>query len=415
MTQKRLAILGGGGPAPGMNAVLAAAAQTALDRGYEVLGLENGFRYLIKGDTSRVQRLNQTDLLRIQSQGGMELGMARDNPTKSPELMAQVIKSLETLGVTHLVGIGGDDTNTSLAQLALKAPHLAVAGIPKTIDNDIGLLPDNMPTFGFETARHVGAELARNYLEDARTNRRWFILVVMGRSAGFLTLGVGNAIGAQINILPEELPHGTPLKTLRELSAVAILKAKAKGQDYGVLLVGEGCIERINPDDIKALEGAEVDDHGHIRYAEIDFGGLLRSEIRKTLGEFDQTLTATSENLGYALRCANPIGFDREYCRTLGFAAVDYFEKGGRAALVYLDAEGINAVPFEKALNAKGRVPTRQVKLGSAAHQASLAFQTRLTKRDLLDPKLLEKLGGYTKLTPDEFAARFGYLAAFGG
>ncbi len=417
MSQKKvLAVLGGGGPAPGMNMVFASAALVAMDFGYEVIGIENGFRYLVKGDTSHVKRFTHDDLTRIHNNGGFVLGMSRENPTKSPELMANVIKSLKELGVTHLIGIGGDDTNTSLAKLSIAYPELSVVGIPKTIDNDIGLLPYPMPTFGYETARHLGDVLAQNYMDDAKTNDRWFFLTVMGRNAGFLSLGIGNSVSATVNIIPEEIPYGSPFKLVRDLLASAVIRRKAHGKDYGLALIAEGVLERIDPADVVSMQGAETDDHGHIRYSEIDFGGLLKHQVKGALAECGvDKFTVTTENLGYALRCNNPVGFDKEYCRKLGYSAVEFFESGGSDALVFIDQGGVHTAMFETALNEKGRIPVRTVPLDSVEYRMSLAYQFRLKKRDFTDPAALAHLAKTAGMTPEQFTKRFGYLVNLDG
>ena len=106
------------------------------------------------------------------------LGTSRENPTKSPEATPAVVETLREAGITHLVTIGGDDTALSArhSQRAARQGAIRSVHVPKTIDNDLPL-PPHVPTFGFETARHVGVELVRNLIEDARTTRRWYVVV----------------------------------------------------------------------------------------------------------------------------------------------------------------------------------------------------------------------------------------------
>src|SRR5262245_43297755 len=163
----RLAILVGGGPAPGINAVISAAAIEAINEGFEVLGVQDGFKWLMREDTSKVRPLRIEDVSRIHLDGGSVLGTARDNPTKSEQAIGTVIKTLGGLGVTHLVTIGGDDTALSSSYVALNSDQqIRTVHVPKTIDNDLPL-PSHIPTFGYQTARHYGVEVVENLMEDA--------------------------------------------------------------------------------------------------------------------------------------------------------------------------------------------------------------------------------------------------------
>src|SRR5207248_4825186 len=112
--------------------------------------------------------------------------------------------ALRRLNVSMLVTVGGDDTAYSGSQVYLRAGGaVRVAHVPKTIDNDLPL-PPSTPTFGFETARHIGVSIVRNLAEDARTTARWYLIVCMGRAAGHLALGIGKAAAATNIIIPEE-------------------------------------------------------------------------------------------------------------------------------------------------------------------------------------------------------------------
>src|SRR5215467_4312450 len=201
MSSNVLGILVGGGPAPGINAVISAATIEAINEGSQVLGIQYGFKWLIREDTSRVRRLDIDDVSRIHLDGGSVLGTARDNPTKSEEAMRSVLDTLRLLDITHLVTIGGDDTALSSSYVADRSGHeIRVVHVPKTIDNDLPL-PSHIPTFGYQTARHAGVELVRNLLEDAKSTKRWYIVVAMGRKAGHLALGIGKAAGATLTVI----------------------------------------------------------------------------------------------------------------------------------------------------------------------------------------------------------------------
>src|ERR1044071_3788635 len=161
---RKLAILVGGGPAPGINAVISAAAIEAINEGFEVVGVQEGFKHLIREDTSKVRPLKVEDVSRIHLDGGSVLGTARDNPTKSEEGIRAVVETLRSLGVTHLVTIGGDDTALSSSFVEERSGHqIRTVNVPKTIDNALPL-PGHIPTFGYQTARHVGVELVRSLM-----------------------------------------------------------------------------------------------------------------------------------------------------------------------------------------------------------------------------------------------------------
>src|SRR5438094_5950995 len=200
---KTLAILVGGGPAPGINAVIAAATIEARNHGLRVLGCYDGFKWLVQGDTERVVDLEINDTSRIHFDGGSIIRTSRTNPSKSAEAIHQVGDALQRLGVNQLITIGGDDTAYSASRLAKTVPGLTVAHVPKTIDNDLPL-PGDIVTFGFTTACNLGKELVRNLMQDAQTTERWFFVTVMGRHAGHLALGIGGSAAATLTLIAEE-------------------------------------------------------------------------------------------------------------------------------------------------------------------------------------------------------------------
>src|SRR5262249_53417300 len=145
---ERLALLVGGGPAPGINGVIASVTIQAVNHGTDVLGILDGFKWLGRGDTEPVQRLNLREGSPIQPRGGSIVGTWRTNPAKCEEDMHNVIDTLHRLGVVALVTVGGDDTAYSASQVHLRAKgSIRVAHVPKTIDNDLPL-PGSAPTFG---------------------------------------------------------------------------------------------------------------------------------------------------------------------------------------------------------------------------------------------------------------------------
>ncbi|MFQ5903321.1 MAG: 6-phosphofructokinase, partial [Candidatus Binatia bacterium] len=220
--QDRIGVLVGGGPAPGINGVISALTLEARNQGHQVLGIYDGFHWLMAGKTDRVKLLDHDDVSRIHFQGGSILNTSRANPTKKTKDLENVLADLKALGIGYLVTIGGDDTMFAASQLAKRASgSIRLCHVPKTIDNDLPL-PGEIPTFGFATARHLGFSLVQNLMEDSRTTSRWYFVVVMGRSAGHLALGIGKAAGATLTIIPEEFPGAVHLQTLGDILEGAI-------------------------------------------------------------------------------------------------------------------------------------------------------------------------------------------------
>ena len=173
MTQRKtLGILVGGGPAPGINSVIGAATIRAALEGLDVIGIEDGFEWLMKGDISHVRELTIPSTSRIHFRGGSSVGISRANPTRSEAELEQVVLSLLRLGITQLVTIGGDDTAYSAMKVEeIAGGRLHVVHVPKTIDNDLDL-PPTVDTFGVQTARHYGAEIVKYLMVDAKTTSR---------------------------------------------------------------------------------------------------------------------------------------------------------------------------------------------------------------------------------------------------
>jgi len=425
MSKGRLGILVGGGPAPGLNGVIAAATIEGINQGYEVIGIRDGFKWLAAGDVQQCRPLSIRDVKDIHLRGGSILGTARTNPTKSEEQMRNVFTVFEKLGITALVTIGGDDTAFTASEVARRSRGaIKVAHVPKTIDNDLPL-PGSTPTFGYETARHYGVFLVRNLMEDARTTSRWYLIVSMGRAAGHLALGIAKAAAATLAIISEEFRgRQVTADEVCDIIIGSIIKRRAEGGNYGVAVLAEGLIESMGEQGLlKALPEGELqhfgkvvrDDHGHLRLGEIEFGRLMKELLTKRLEKLGIKLTFIDKDLGYELRCADPIPFDAEYTRDLGYAAVKFLrspesEKFG-AIISFVDGK-MNPLPFADMLDPKtGRMQNRKVNVDGEAYECAVAYMIRLEREDFEDAKQLAKLAAVVSLTPEQFRARFGYLA----
>jgi 6-phosphofructokinase 1 len=419
----RLALVVGGGPAPGINGVISAVTIESVLQGFEVIGFIDGFKNLVTGDaaTSGFRRLDIDDVKALHLKGGSVLGTSRTNPTKSEEHMQNVFKVFEHHNIGYLVTIGGDDTAFSGSQVYARAGgRIRVAHVPKTIDNDLPL-DSSMPTFGFETARQVGVGVVKNLIEDARTTSRWYIIISMGRAAGHLALGIGKASAATLTIIPEELDNRKiKLDELADIVIGAIIKRRSRNNPYGVAIVAEGLIEKIETAQLEEAVGTGKygaiirDPHGHLRLGEIDFGRLVRDWIHQRLEEFKIELTMIDKEIGYELRCADPIPFDAEYTRDLGYGAVKFLLSENSAkfgALISIVGGRLKPLPFQEVLDpVTKRMTTRVVDIKGVGYECARRYMIRLEKTDFTDGTKLARLADSIGWTPEQFAARFGYL-----
>lgn len=335
MTPKKLAILVGGGPAPGINSVIGAATIRADLEGIDVIGIKDGFKWIMQGDITHIRNLTIQNVSRIHFRGGSYIGISRANPTKEKKHLENTVTSLLRLNVDKLITIGGDDTAYSALKVdEMAAGRIKVVHVPKTIDNDLDL-PHGIPTFGFQTARHIGVEVVKNLMVDAQTTSRWYFVVSMGRKAGHLALGIGKAAGATLTVIPEEFPGPTiKLSHMVDVLVGAIVKRMSYGKTDGVAILAEGLVEHLEQDDLQALVDVERDAHDNIRIAEINFGEILKYRVQEKLKQFGLKTTIVAKNIGYELRCADPIPFDMEYTRDLGFSAAQFMINGGSGAMV---------------------------------------------------------------------------------
>jgi len=405
-------IVVGGGPAPGINGVIGAAAQTAMAAGHRVIGILDGMSHLMQGDTSHVVELKTEQVARIHLQGGSILHTSRANPTKKAEHLEAVVKSLDALGITHLVTIGGDDTAFSAKRVAdTAAGRILVAHVPKTIDNDLPL-PNQAPTFGFETAREHANTVVERILEDTQTTGRWFFIVMMGRKAGHLALGAGKSAGATITLIPEEWGgKKIPFEEIVRVLEGAIVKRLAEGRPDGVAVIAEGVAEYLDPNELEALKDAPRDEHGHVRLAEVPLGKVLRTAVADALAARGVKVQIGDKDVGYELRCGQPTAFDRDYTRDLGVGAVRTLLSGTSAVLITREQGRIVPIPFADLMDpATGRTRVRLVDVDTDSFRNARALQTRVTKDDLADAAKLAAIAKAAKRSPEEAKKRYAVL-----
>jgi len=409
----KLGILVGGGPAPGINAVIGAASIRALLEGVEVLAIEDGFEHIMEGDLTHVRPLTIENTSRIHFRGGSHIGTSRANPTTTPERLETTVRSLTRLGVSQLITIGGDDTAYSAMKVEEKAAgRLQVVHVPKTIDNDLDL-PAHVDTFGYQTARHVGVEILKNLMIDARTTSRWYFVITMGRKAGHLALGIGKAAGTTLTLIPEEFRTPIRLKTLVDTLAGAIIKRLASGRRDGVAVIAEGVVLGIDPRDLSEVRTISRDAHGNPNLSEINLGEILKHAVEERIASIPRRPRVTDKEIGYELRCADPIPFDMEYTRDLGYCAAKFLIGGGHGAMVSMQAGHFVPIPFAQLIDpATGRARVRMVDIHSERYAIARRYMIRLRRDDFDAPPELAKIAAAGGMSVEEFRRQFEYLTA---
>jgi 6-phosphofructokinase 1 len=409
MAIKKLGILVGGGPAPGVNGAIAAVALQAHDANCSPIGFHDGFEWLAQRYTDEQHELTIDEVSRIHLDGGCALGASRTDVTRDPQSLANAIAALKKLEIEALVTIGGDDLVASSAAIERKSEGaIKVVQIPKSIDNDI-YLPASLTTLGYETARHVGVGIVKSLMEDAKTTGRWYIGVTMGRPTGHLTLGIGAAASATCTIIPEEFSQDQfSLSDICDIIEGSIIKRRAMGKGYGVALLSEALSERFSPEEVTELQDVDRDAQGHIRVAEIDLGRKVKSEVQGRLEQRDIKVTLVDKTIGYELRCAPPIPYDAEHARDLGYAAVKYLQVGSSGAMITMQNGEFTPVPFSEVIDHKtGHGKLRSVDVTTENYRVARDYMVRLEPKDFVNESSVEKLARAAGLSVSDFKSHF--------
>jgi 6-phosphofructokinase 1 len=283
--------------------------------------------------------------------------------------------------------------------------------VPKSIDNDLDL-PAHVDTFGFQTARHLGVEIVKNLMVDAKTTSRWYFVISMGRKAGHLALGIGKATGATLTLIPEEFnQRPIRLKTIVDTLVGAIIKRLSMDRRDGVAVIAEGVVLDIDPQDVEQLQSIERDAHGHVRIAEVNIGEIIKKAVQQRLAEFDLKTTIVAKNIGYELRCADPIPFDMEYTRDLGYCAAKYLLEGGNGAVMSMQAGRFVPIPFEEIFDpVTQRTKVRVVDIHSTRYAIARRYMIRLRRDDFDDEHELAKFAATVGMSLEDFRREFGDL-----
>lgn len=334
MSKKRIGILTSGGDCAGLNAAIRAAVHRAELLGWEVIGLINGTAELMKDDPDyRVLTTNDFDgnILRM---GGTILGTTnKGNPFAYPmpdgttkDRTEDIVAGFKKLNLSAVIGIGGDGSFAILRKLA-KAGNISMVGIPKTIDNDLGMTEMSI---GFDTAVSVATEALDRLQPTAASHDRVMILEVMGRDAGHIAVSAGIAGGADVILIPE---IGYSVEKIAE----KIKAVKDSGRNFALVVVSEAVK---TPDGSKAM----IKYHGgEERYGGI--GHFLAGKISETTGSETRVTV-----LGHVQRGSQPNHTDRILASAFGVRAVDLIAEGKFDRMVAWSNRGVIDVPIEDAI-----------------------------------------------------------------
>ncbi|KPK97271.1 MAG: hypothetical protein AMJ95_09880 [Omnitrophica WOR_2 bacterium SM23_72] len=323
---EKIGILTGGGDCPGLNSVIRAVVRKGIHEAYEVIGIKNGWKGLMEGETLT---LNLSSVSGILPKGGTILGTSRTNPYKKEGGVQRVLANYKKLGLSALIVVGGEDTLGVASKLA-KEGLKNIIGIPKTIDNDLSATDY---TFGFDTAINTAMECIDKLHTTAESHHRIMVIEVMGRHAGWIAIEAGMAGGADIILIPE-LPID-----LEEVCAL-IKKRHDRGKTFSIVVVAEGAKFKAGT---VVLQEEKLDEFGHVRLGGI--GEILGKEIEKKTG-FETRVTV----LGHIQRGGSPTAFDRVLGTRFGVRAVELIKMKQFGRMVALAGNKIIDVALEEAV-----------------------------------------------------------------
>jgi ATP-dependent phosphofructokinase / diphosphate-dependent phosphofructokinase len=353
-----VAISTGGGDAPGLNAVIRAATLAALNRGWDVLGIRDGFFGLLEPENYRdggVIELTLEQVTGIVHLGGTILGTTnRGNPTSYPvqrpngtwgtiDRSEELLDCFDRHGVDALISVGGDGSlgianhlhRVARDRTARGHRPFRVIGVPKTIDND---LEHTTSTFGFDTAVSFASECIDRLFATATSHGRVMVVEVMGRYAGWIALHAGTASGAHAILIPE-IPYA--LEPVAEMIAAR----EARGARFSIVVVAEGAVPI---DGERSVVGRAVGQAERL--------GGVGEKVAERLGELTGKETRTVV-LGHLLRGGSPTAFDRLLGLRFGAAAIRALEEGRDGVMVALAPPTVEYVPLAAATRRQKLVP----------------------------------------------------------
>ena len=382
--KESVAILCAGGPAPGINTVISSVAKVFLNAGYDVLGINEGYKTLFT-ESPNFDHLDFNFADSIYSRGGSALKMSRYKP-KDDEFKTDFFTNNN---VKLLVTIGGDDTASTANRISkfLASNNVKISNIhvPKTIDNDLPL-PEGSPTFGYQTAKEEGVRIGTTLYEDARTSGNWFVVSAMGREAGHLAFGIGTACHYPMIIIPEMFNKSkVTFDAITKMIISSMIKRRILGIEYGVAIVSEGVFHFMSDEEI---EGTGInftyDDHGHPELGNVSKAHIFNMLVQRKLKKLDISVKSRPNEIGYELRCVRPIAFDLTYATILGTGVMKLFQEGATGCMVTQTPAGdILPLYMKDVEDENGKVKPRLVNMQS--EKVKLVFENNLhyiTKND---------------------------------
>ena len=362
---RRIGISTGGGDAPGLNAVIRAAVKSALNRGWEVVGIRRGFDGLFKPGMAK--KLTARDVAGILTMGGTILGTTnRGNPfeyrtrvggkTIVKDMSGHILQSVKKLGLDAIVCIGGDGTLQIARRLADMG--VPVVGVPKTIDND---MPGTVITFGYDTAVSTATDALDKLHSTAASHQRTLVVEVMGRYAGWIALNSGVAGGADIILIPE-IPFDI------DVVCKKVEDRYRRRRNFAIVVAAEGA----TPTGGKMF----TREHRDTGRQEVLLGGVAQwvaEEIQKRTGRETRSLV-----LGHLQRGGHPTTFDRLLGTRFGAAAIRLIAEGGFGRMVCLRPPNIESVPLSEVATGQPRTVPLDSDTILSARQMGISFGDRI-------------------------------------
>lgn len=363
----KIGILTGGGDCPGLNAVIYGVLLKANESGHEVIGIEKGWKGFLENIT---RPLKVRELENLHQDGGTLLFTSRTNPFASlkklktdeektvqkKKIINSMLSQFSKLGIDALIVVGGDDT-LGVANELYRVGKANVIGVPKTIDND---LSDTDYTFGFWSAVELASDTMDNLKTTARSHQRVFVIQVMGRDAGWLTLASGVSAGADIILIPEK-----PFDLKQDV--IEVLRKRVKsGFKYHIIACAEGAVPTLKSleSDFKTIsketiENLPKDNFGNpllhklnmsqVIMQELELQDDLKSDFKSNNIEYE----VRDVILGHTMRAGTPIAFDRLLGLRLGLRACELVNANDFGKMVSLKGEYIEAIPLSEGAKKK--------------------------------------------------------------
>ncbi|MEK9144259.1 MAG: ATP-dependent 6-phosphofructokinase, partial [Elusimicrobiota bacterium] len=342
MALTRIGILTGGGDCPGLNAVIRAVVKAAAMRGWETLGIREGYEGLL--DPVQTMALDYSQMGSLLTQGGTILGTSNrgrfaaktglGETRRIPrEILDKAKATVEGLGLKALVCVGGDGTLTIAQQLYENG--VPVIGVPKTIDND---LEATLATFGFDSAVSCATDALDRLHSTAESHNRVMVLEVMGRYAGWIAISAGISGGGDVILIPE-----IPFRY--ESVCAKIAEREKRGKRFTLVMAAEGASEAGGS---VAARNAGLDREARLG----GIGARVASEIEARTGKETRVVV-----LGHLQRGGGPTSFDRLLCTRFGARAVELAAEGRFGQMVALRPPDTVAVPIAEPVGRLRRVP----------------------------------------------------------